>query len=153
MDNSKQQGGPLCSIAAPGKIVTEDEDIRAALTRSKTVAIVGLSPKPERDSYRVAKYLRQKGFHIVPVRPGQKTILDEKAYPSLDVIPHPVDIVDIFRGSDKILPHAHEALRIKPKLFWMQLHIENFEAAELLTSAGIDVVMNRCIKKEHERLF
>ena len=114
---------------------------------------MGLSPKPDRDSYRVARYLQQQRITVIPIRPGQKEILGEKAYPSLDDVSVPVDIVDVFRSSDKVLAHAHEALRLEPRAFWMQLNIENLEAAELLTTAGIDVVMNRCIKIEYERLF
>lgn len=136
-----------------GRIITADADIRAILASSKTIAVVGLSPKPDRDSYKVAAYLKDRGFTVVPVRPGQAEILGIKAYPSLDDVPGPVDIVDVFRGSDRILPHAHEALRLKPKTFWMQEGIENREAAALLTAAGIDVVMDRCIKHDHARLF
>ena len=137
----------------PGKIITSDNDLTEMLQHLITVAVVGLSPKPERDSYRVARYLQQQGISIIPIRPGQKEILNVTAYPSLDEVHVPVDIVDVFRSSDKVLAHAHEALRLKPKVFWMQLNIENLEAAELLTTAGIDVVMNRCIKIEYERLF
>ena len=80
-------------------------------------------------------------------------ILGEKAFACLDDVPGPVDIVDVFRSPDQVLPHAREAIRLKPKVFWMQEGVANREAAELLTAAGIDVVMDRCIKKDHERLF
>ena len=136
-----------------GRIITADADIKAVLTSSKTIAVLGLSPKPGRDSYRVAAYLKDRGYTVIPVRPAQAEILGEKAYPSLDDVPGPVDIVDVFRSSEQILPHAHEALRRKPGTFWMQEGIENREAAALLTAAGIDVVMDRCIKREHARLF
>jgi predicted CoA-binding protein len=112
-----------------------------------------LSPKPERDSYIVAKYLKDNGYKIIPVRPGQKEILGEKAYPSLDAIEEPVDMVNVFRRSEQIPPHAQEAVRIEPRVFWMQLGIENTDAANILNKKGIDVVMNRCIKIEHHRLF
>jgi len=135
-----------------GRILNTDEDVKAALASAKTVAIVGLSPKPDRDSYQVAAYLQQRGYRMLPVRPAQAEILGEKAFASLDDIPGPVDIIDVFRSSDQVLPHAREALRLKPKLFWMQEGIENHEAAALLTAAGIDVVMNRCIKHDHARL-
>ena len=134
------------------KIMTEDEDIKQILDNSRTIAILGLSPKPQRDSYRVAKYLQQHGYTIIPVRPGQKQILGEKAYSSLTEIKCPVDIVDVFRNSAQILPHAEEALQLRPKMFWMQLDIENQEAAGLLTGAEINVGMNRCLKIEHARL-
>ena len=136
-----------------GRIITADADIKAVLTSSKTIAVVGLSPKPDRESFQVAAYLKDQGYTVIPVRPAQAEILGEKAYPSLDDVPGPVDIVDVFRSSEQILPHAHEALRRKPGTFWMQEGIENREAAALLTAAGIDVVMDRCIKREHARLF
>ena len=134
-------------------IIREDGELRDLLRSSRTIAVVGLSPKPDRDSYHVAAYLQAHGYRIIPVRPAQAEILGETAYPSLDDVPGPVDIVDVFRSSEQVLPHAHEALRLKPKAFWTQEGIETAEAARLLTAAGIRVVMNRCIKREHERLF
>lgn len=136
----------------PGKILTEDSDIKDILENAKTIAILGLSPKPERDSNRVARYLKDHGYSIIPVRPGQKEILGQSAYATLDDIKENVDIVNVFRNSEQILPHANEAIRMQPKVFWMQLGIENQEAATLLVKAGIDVVMNKCIKIEHDRL-
>jgi len=136
-----------------GKIITEDSEIKHILADSKTIAVLGLSPKLDRDSHIVAKYLKEQGYKIIPVRPKQKEILGEKAYSSLEDIKEPVDIVNVFRNPSQIMPHAHEAIRIKPKVFWMQLNIENHEAAELLTRAGIDVVMDLCIRVEHDRLF
>ncbi|MCF8069292.1 MAG: CoA-binding protein [Desulfobacterales bacterium] len=135
-----------------GKIITGDEDIKKILVENKTIAILGLSPKLNRDSNMVARYLQGNGYKIIPVRPGQKELLGEKAYASLDDIEAQVDIVDAFRNPAQMIPHAHEAIRIKPKVFWMQLGIENQEAAKLLTDAGIDVIMNRCIKIEHDKL-
>ena len=136
-----------------GKILTKDTEIKSVLENSKTIAVLGLSPKPERDSNKVASYLKEKGFKIMPVNPAQKEILREKVFASLDDINEPVDIIDVFRQSTQVLPHAHEALRLKPKVFWMQLTVENQEAAELLTDAGIDVIMNRCIQIEYAKLF
>ena len=135
-----------------GRIITQDENIRDILNAAKTIAILGLSPKPERDSNRVAVYLKDRGYRIIPIRPAQKEILGKKAYRSLDDIKQSVDIVNVFRNPAQIIPHAHEAIRLKAKVFWMQLNIENREAADLLTAAGIDVVMDRCIEVEHERL-
>jgi hypothetical protein len=135
-----------------GRIIIRDEHIRDILNTAKTIAVLGLSPKPERDSYRVAAYLKNHGYKIIPVRPAQKEILGETAYRSLNDIKEPVDIIDVFRNPAQIIPHAHEAIRLKPKVFWMQLNIENREAADLLTAAGIDVVMDKCIEVEHERL-
>jgi predicted CoA-binding protein len=136
-----------------GRIITADADIKVILASARTIAIIGVSPRPDRDSHQVAAYLKEHGYRVVPVRPAQAQILGEKAYPSLDDVPETVDIVDVFRSSDQILPHAHEALRLNPRVFWMQEGIENREAAALLTAAGIDVVMDRCIKHEHARLF
>ncbi|MBW2043168.1 MAG: CoA-binding protein [Deltaproteobacteria bacterium] len=136
-----------------GRVLTDEKDIRALLEQVSTIAVLGVSPKPDRDSHRVAKYLKEKGYRIIPVRPKQKEILGEPVYDSLDAVPEPVDIVNAFRRAEQIPVHAEEALRIKPKAFWMQLGIENKEAADLLTRNGIHVVMNRCIKIEHARLF
>lgn len=135
-----------------GKIITQDDKIRDIIKNARTIAILGLSPKLERDSNMVARYLKEQGYRIIPVRPAQKEILGEKVYASLDDIKETVDIVDVFRNPAQIVPHAHEAIRLKPKVFWMQLNIENREAADLLTAAGIDVIMDRCIKVDHERL-
>lgn len=135
-----------------GKILTKDHEIKAILEHSRTIAILGLSPKPERDSNRVGRYLKEQGYKIIPVNPTQIEILDETCFSSLDDINEAVDIIDVFRASSQVLPHAREALRLKPKLFWMQLTVENRGAADLLTQAGIDVIMDRCIKVEHDRL-
>ena len=135
-----------------GRILTTDEEIRQVLVNARSIAVLGLSPKPERDSHRVARYLQTHGYRIIPVRPGQSEILGEPAFESLGQLERPVDIVDVFRRPDQILAHAQEAQELKPRVFWMQLGIENLAAAELLTATGIDVVMNRCIKIEHARL-
>ena len=105
-----------------GKIITQDDKIRNILKNARTIAILGLSPKPERDSNMVARYLKEQGYRIIPVRPAQKEILGEKVYASLDDIKETVDIVDVFRNPAQIVPHAHEAIRLKPKIFWMQLN-------------------------------
>ena len=135
------------------ELLSGDDKVGKLLAEAKTIAVLGLSSKPEKDSYQVAAFLKEKGYRIIPVSPVQKEILGEKAFASLNDIEEPVDIVNVFRKPDQIVPHALEAIRLKPKAFWMQLGIENREAAELLTDAGIDVVMNRCIKVEHSRLF
>ncbi len=137
----------------PGEIITDDKKIKNILDTSKTIAVLGLSPNPERASNQVSGYLKAQGYRIIPIRPGEEEILGEKVYASLDDVNGPIDIVDVFRNSDEVMAHAHEAIRLKPKVFWMQLYIENKEAAALLTEAGVDVIMNRCIKVEHGRLF
>lgn len=135
-----------------GRMLTTREAIARHLTHATSIAVVGLSPKPDRDSHRVSAYMQDHGYRIIPVRPAQKTILGETAYPSLDDVPGPVDIVNIFRAPKFVMAHAREALRLKPALFWMQEGISHFEAAMMLTEAGIDVVMDRCIMVDHQRL-
>lgn len=135
-----------------GRIINEDSDIKDILENAKTIAIIGLSPESERESNKVAGYLKDQGYSIIPVRPDHKEILGQRVYATLDSIKEHVDIVDIFRNPEQVLPHAHEAIRMQPKVFWMQLGIKNQKAASLLVKAGIDVVMNKCIKIEHDRL-
>ena len=131
-----------------------DAYIRDILTRNRTIAMVGASPTSSRPSYFAMKYLKEKGFRVIPVNPGQegKTILGEKVYGSLAAIPGNVDIVDIFRGSEAALPITREAIAIGAKVVWMQLGVRNDEAARLAEHAGLQVVMNRCPKIEYGRL-
>ena len=135
-----------------GRIISDDETIKEILLNCHTVAVLGLSPKPERDSHMVATYLKSNGYTILPVRPGQKELLGERAYTSLEEIEEPVDMVNVFRKSEVVPQHAREAIRLQPKIFWMQLGIASQEAADILTDAGIDVIMDKCIKVEHARL-
>lgn len=132
-----------------GRLVTDDGDIRRLLQATTTIAVLGLSPKRERDSHRIAVYLQRQGYRIIPVRAAQREILGEKAYGSLGEIPERVDLVNAFVNPARILPHAREAIALAPRAFWMQTGIENREAAELLRQAGIDVVMDRCIRIAH----
>jgi predicted CoA-binding protein len=131
-----------------------DAYIRGILSRSRSIAMVGASANPSRPSYFAMKYLKQKGFRVIPVNPGQagKEILGEKVYASLSEIEEPVDIVDIFRASSAALDIAREAIRIGAKVVWMQLGVRNDEAAKLAEDAGLQVVMNRCPKIEYGRL-
>jgi len=131
-----------------------DAYIRDLLARSRNIAMVGASPNPSRPSYFAMKYLKQKGFTVIPVNPGQagKEILGETVYASLADIKQPIDIVDIFRSSDAALALTREAIRIGAKVVWMQLGVRNDEAAELAEAAGLQVVMNRCPKIEYGRL-
>ena len=133
----------------------KEEEIKNTLIRSKTVAIVGISPKPDRPSYIVAAYLKSKGYRIIPVRPDGEEILGEKVYRSLTEIPEEieVDIVDIFRKPEDVPPVVEEATRRGAKVVWMQEGIAHPEAAGRAEKAGLKVVMDRCIKKEHQRLF
>ena len=133
-----------------------DSYIRGILNTVKTVAMVGFSPKENRPSYFVFKYLIERGYRVIPVNPGQagKEVLGQKIYAKLSDIPEPIDMVDIFRSSEHALPIVQEALALKPKpqVIWMQLTVRNDEAAKLAEDAGLKVVMNRCPKIEYGRL-
>jgi predicted CoA-binding protein len=131
----------------------EDREIKAILDNNQVIAVVGLSPKPDRDSHRVAKYLQDHGYRIVPVRPKAEEILGEKAYASLKDIPFPVDVVDIFRKVDAIPGIVDEAIDIGAKVVWMQLGLAENQSAQKAREAGLQVVMNKCIKIEHHRCF
>ena len=135
------------------KTDVSSEEIKDILENYKTIAVVGLSPKEDRPSYQVASYLQSKGFKIIPISPLGNDILGEKVYSSLLEVPFGIDVVDIFRKPDAVLEIVKEAIEKKVKVIWMQEGVINNEAAELAIKAGIGVVMNRCIKKEHERLF
>jgi len=119
------------------------------IQRYRTAAIVALSPKPERESHQVARFLQRQGYSIIPVNPGQKEILGERCYPSLNHISQPVEMVNVFRRSDAVPPIAEEAIQIGARVFWMQLGIRNDGAAEKLRTAGMTVVMDRCIKIDY----
>ena len=123
--------------------------IRKILKDSKTIAVVGLSPKPHRPSHQVASYLMEAGYTIIPVNPGQDAILGQTCYPSLRDIPSPVDMVDIFRRLEAILPIVEDAIDIGAKFIWMQEGIINMEAAVKAEAAGLTVVMDRCTKIDH----
>jgi predicted CoA-binding protein len=131
-----------------------DAYIRNILAKCRTIAMVGASPNTSRPSYFAMKYLKEKGFRVIPVNPGQagKTILGEKVYGSLDAIPEKVDIVDIFRNSEAALAITREAIAIGARVVWMQLGVRNDEAARLAEESGLHVVMNRCPKIEYGRL-
>ncbi|MGA8303357.1 MAG: CoA-binding protein [Thermoplasmata archaeon] len=131
-----------------------DAAIREVLTRARTIAIVGLSDKPERDSNEVARYLQSKGYRVIPVNPAVPSVLGEKSYPSVTAIPREirVDIVDIFRRSEEVLPIAKEAIRRGVKVVWMQLGIENADAASVVRDAGGTEFENLCIMTQHRRL-
>jgi len=125
-----------------------DALIDRILSDSRTIAVVGLSEKPERPSHEVARYLQERGFRIIPVNPNVREVLGEKAYPSLREIPGTVDLVDVFRRPEEVVPVAEEAIRIGARFFWMQEGVTNREAEEMLAGAGIPVVADRCMKKE-----
>ena len=133
----------------------KEEEIRNTLISCQTVAVVGVSPKPDRPSYLVAAYLQSKGYRIIPVRPDGEEILGERVYHSLRQIPGEIeiDVVDIFRKSEDVPPVVEEAIQRGAKVIWMQEGIANPEAASIAEKAGLQVVMDRCMKKEHQRLL
>jgi len=122
------------------------------LNSSRTIAIVGLSSKPDQPSYRVASYLKEQGYKMIPVNPAEKEILGERCYPDLTSIPESIDVVDIFRRSEKVPPIVEEAIRIGANAVWMQEGVINEEAASRARKAGLMVVMDKCMRKEHQRL-
>jgi len=128
-----------------------DALIDRILAEARTIAVVGISDKPDRPSHAVARYLQERGYRIIPVNPAFKEVLGEKAYPSLSEVPGRVDLVDVFRKSADVLPIAEEAVRSRARFFWMQEGVVNEEARERLEEAGIPVVMDRCVKKELEK--
>ena len=128
------------------------ESIKSMLREKRTVAVVGLSPKPERDSHRVAQYLQEKCYDVVPINPGQKRILGRPCYPNLKAVPFPVQIVNIFRRPDAVGPIVDDAVTVGAHVVWMQLGIVNNEAARKARDAGLEVVMNKCIKIEHKNM-
>lgn len=126
------------------------DQIEKLLQDSRTIAVVGLSPRPERASHEVALYLQQHGYRIIPVNPSAETILGEKAYPRLEDIPEPVDIVDVFRKAEDTPPIAEAAVRMGAKCLWLQLGIENEVSQAIAETGGLVYVSDRCIKIEHQ---
>jgi uncharacterized protein len=129
-----------------------DEQIKK-IYALKNIAVVGMSKNPEKAAHYVPKYLTEQGYNIIPVNPTADEILGKKCYPSLLDIPVLIDIIDVFRPSDQIKPVVEEAIKIKPKVVWLQEGIHDPEAESLAKKAGIDVVFNRCMLAEHQRLF
>ncbi|MCR2804873.1 CoA-binding protein [Paenibacillus soyae] len=129
------------------------EQIKHLLQGSDTVAVVGLSDNPERISYMVSEAMQKKGYTIIPVNPNADTILGQKSYAKLSDIPVPVDIVNVFRRSEHTPGVAEEAAAIGAKTLWLQLGISNEEAASIASAAGMNVIMDRCIKVEDSILL
>jgi predicted CoA-binding protein len=129
-----------------------NSDVVAQILRGgKTIAVVGLSSNPMRASHGVAEYLKNTGYRIIPVNPNETEVLGEKAYARLEDVPEPVDIVDVFRRAEEVPAVAESAIKIKAKVLWMQLGIENAEAAERARAAGLVVVEDSCLMVEHKR--
>jgi len=130
-----------------------DAQIRQMLETASTIAIVGLSDKPDRESYRVAEYLQTHGYRIIPVNPTVDTVLGESSYARVADIPETIDIVDVFRKPDAVVAVVADAIEAGARVVWMQLGVVNQEAAKKAETAGLQVVMDRCIKIEHRRLL
>ncbi len=130
-----------------------EEQIRELLTRARRVAVVGLSPRPERDSHRVARYLQARGYEIVPVYPREERILGQQVYRSVRDIPGGVDLVDVFRRGEGLPEVVEDALAAGAPALWFPIDCVNEEAAACATTAGATVVMDRCIMVDHARLM
>jgi predicted CoA-binding protein len=128
------------------------KQIAAILHSSRTIAVVGLSGKRYRPSYGVSEYMQKAGYRIIPVNPNESQILGEKCYPDLESIPEAVDIVDIFRRPELVPEIVEAAIRIGAKVIWMQEGVVHEEAAGRAEAAGLTVIMDRCILKDHRRL-
>jgi len=129
-----------------------DQTILNALKESRTIAVVGLSDNEERPSWQVARYLADAGYTVIPVNPNIDSWLGHDSFPDLLSIPERIDLVDVFRQKEAVLPIAIDALKVNPKYFWMQEGVWNEEAKRILEKGGITVIMDRCIKVEHSRL-
>ncbi len=138
-------------------MLTSDQEIRELLTAARTVAVVGISDDPERDSYMVAEFLQRQGYRIIPVNPRLVNlniqVLGEKPYATLRDVPEKIDIVDIFRRPETVMPVIEDAIAAGAGAVWMQLSIVNEEAAARAEAAGLNVVMNRCMAVEYRRLM
>lgn len=134
-------------------MITGDAEIRSELAAAKTIAVVGASPKPWRDSGSIAQFLAGKKYKVYPVNPKYKEVLGMKCYPDLLGLPETIDIVDIFRNSNKVGPIVDEAIAIGARCIWMQLGVVNEHAAAKAEAAGLTVIMDRCIAIEHRALM
>jgi predicted CoA-binding protein len=134
--------------------MTDDiSTLRRILRDCRTIAVVGLSAEWHRPSYFAAKYMQQHGYRIIPVNPRYAEVLGERCFASIDAIDVPVHMVDVFRRTEDVLPIAQQAIAIGARCLWQQIGVVNREAAELARAAGLDTVLDRCVKIEHARLF
>jgi predicted CoA-binding protein len=134
-------------------IVDDIAGIRRILRTSRTIAVVGLSAKWYRPSFFAAKYMQDHGYRIIPVNPSYQEVLGERCYATVAEVPDPIDIVDCFRKPGEMVPLARDAVKIRAKVLWMQLGIRNAGAAKIASDAGLDVVMDHCVKIEHARIL
>ena len=129
------------------------QELRSILTTCKTIAVVGISEQWHRPSYFVGKYLLEHGYRMIPVNPRYKEVLGQTCYPDLESVPTPIDMVDVFRRSEELMPIARQTLVIGAKVLWQQLTVCNHEAHDYVREHGLASVMDRCVKIEHARLF
>lgn len=134
------------------EVENSEDQIRQMLHEMNTIAVVGLSENPDRASHQVAKYMQAEGYRVIPVNPNAEQILGEKSYSALTDINETVDIVNVFRRSETVLPIAEQAVEIGAKVLWLQLGIENAQAEKTALNGGLQVIMDRCIKVEHAKL-
>jgi predicted CoA-binding protein len=127
--------------------------MRALLARARTIAVVGLSPRAERPSHRIARRLKAWGYRVIPVRPAVGEVLGEKAYPSLAAVPEKIDLVNVFRAAEEVGPIVEQCIALKLPAIWIQPGIVNEDAAERARAAGMFVAMDRCISVEYHRLM
>lgn len=130
------------------------EALRTLLREARTIAVVGVSPRPTRPSNSVARYLQRSGYRVVPVNPGHDTILGARSYPTLTAAAadHTIDVVDVFRRSEVVGPVVDEAITVHPRLIWLQVGVVDENAAERAATAGIPMVMDRCLMVDHQSL-
>jgi hypothetical protein len=136
-----------------GGVNPGDPELRALLGEARTIAVVGLSPRPDRPSFEVAEYLKDKGYKIVPVNPSEERILGEVAYPTLLDVPCAIDVVDVFRRADEAPEIARQAVAIGAKVLWFQDGIVNEEAYRIASEGGLEVIMGVCIKRTRKRVM
>lgn len=130
--------------------MAKEKSVQKILSQAKHIAVVGLSDRPERTSYQVAKYMQEHGYDIIPVNPTIETSLGQKAYPSLLDVPGPIDIVNVFRRSEHTIEIAEQAVKANAKVLWLQLGIKNEEAKRIAEAGGLSVIMDRCIMASHQ---
>ncbi|HEY1791425.1 MAG TPA: CoA-binding protein [Opitutaceae bacterium] len=135
------------------RLYQDPQVVQRLLRTARTIAIVGLSTDPQRASWFVASYLKKEGYRVIPVNPKAPEILGERAYPDLASVPGHIDVVDVFRPVSECAEVARQAVAVKAGALWLQLRLASIEAAEIASKAGLDVVVDRCMKMEHGRYF
>ena len=133
--------------------MNDDQMMKDILLSAKTIASFGLSSNPGKESYGIVQYLKGQGYHIIPINPTAEEILGEKSYPDLESVPEPIDVVQVFRRSEDVPPVVDSAIKVGAKVVWMQEGIVNEEAAQKAREAGLQVVMDACMRVTHRRLI